>query len=216
MGSVRNPPFRRYTHQGGEHEDIRTIHQCMECRWNAHVRTVLDRTAGRRVAWVARAGCDLGGIRSSVDEIPEGAGRGPVAGAAGAHGGGVMGRPGTLCHDATRGGREGAKNRPSRRACLAGHPAFPAVVSRVTIGRKNTRGCVTHPRVCRVPAGAYVEAGRCDSRKLRTWRTATGILSGVSFHGYMLNWPFGASIALSTATAYECPAVSSGSTSTGV
>ena len=62
----------------------------------------------------------------------------------------------------------------------------------------------------------YVEAGRCERRKLRTWRTASGIFSGVSFHGYILNWPFGASIALSIAAAYECPAVSSGKTSTGV
>ena len=28
---------------------------------------------------------------------------------------------------------------------------------------------------------------RCDSRKLRTWRTASGIFSGVSFQGYMLS-----------------------------
>ena len=59
-------------------------------------------------------------------------------------------------------------------------------------------------------------AVRCDSRKLRTWRTASGIFSGVSFHGYMLSWPLGASIALSIATAYECPGVSSGNTNTGV
>lgn len=145
---VRNRGVRRYTHQGGEHENIRTIHQCMECRWNAHVRTVLDRTAGRRVASLARAGCGLGGIRSSVDAIPEGAGKRLIAGAAGAPGRGVMGRPGTLCNDAARRGLEGAKNHPSRRSCLARHAAFPAVVSRVTIGRKkNTRGCVTHPRV---------------------------------------------------------------------
>ena len=160
MGSVRNPRFRRYTHQGGAHENIRTIHQCMECRWNAHVRTVLDRTAGRRVAWLARAGCDLGGIRSSVDEISEGAGRRLVAGAGGAPGGGVMGRPGTLCDDATRGGLEGAKNDPSRRACLAGHAAFPAVVSRVTSAAKE------YPRMRDASSGVT-----CPGRRLRRSRT---------------------------------------------
>ena len=50
------------------------------------------------------------------------------------------------------------------------------------------------------PSYAYA-AGRCARRKERIWRTASGIRSFGSFHGNMLTSAFGASIALSIATA---------------
>src|SRR5207237_1486691 len=62
----------------------------------------------------------------------------------------------------------------------------------------------------------YAEAGRCPRRKERIWRTAIGIRSLGSFHGYMLTSAFGASIAHSMATAYGCAGTSSGMISTGV
>jgi len=43
-------------------------------------------------------------------------------------------------------------------------------------------------------------AGRLDSMNMRIWRTASGTLSGVSFHGYRLTCELGASIATSIAT----------------
>src|SRR5215813_4038786 len=48
------------------------------------------------------------------------------------------------------------------------------------------------------------------------WRTASGILSFVSFHGYRLTCAFGARCTVSIATAYGCPGTSSGRTSIGV
>src|SRR6266446_3599558 len=48
------------------------------------------------------------------------------------------------------------------------------------------------------------------------WRTASGILSGVSFHGYRLTCAFGARCTVSIATAYGCPGTSSGRTRIGV
>src|SRR6266705_5512684 len=48
------------------------------------------------------------------------------------------------------------------------------------------------------------------------WRTASGILSFVSFHGYRLTWAFGARCTVSIATAYGCPGTSSGNTRIGV
>jgi hypothetical protein len=47
----------------------------------------------------------------------------------------------------------------------------------------------------------YADAGRCARRKDRIWRTANGIRSLGSFHGNMLASAFGASIAVSMATA---------------
>ena len=44
-------------------------------------------------------------------------------------------------------------------------------------------------------------AGRLAFRNVRMCRTASGIFSGVSFHGYMLTCELGASIATSIATA---------------
>ena len=44
-------------------------------------------------------------------------------------------------------------------------------------------------------------AGRLAFRNILMWRTASGIFSGVSFHGYMLTCELGASIATSIATA---------------
>ena len=52
--------------------------------------------------------------------------------------------------------------------------------------------------------------------KDRIWRTARGIRSFGSFHGYMLTSAFGASIAASMATLNGCPGMSSGRISTGV
>src|SRR2546421_8657362 len=48
------------------------------------------------------------------------------------------------------------------------------------------------------------------------WRTANGILSGVSFHGYRLTCAFGARCTVSIATAYGCAGTSSGRTRIGV
>ena len=48
------------------------------------------------------------------------------------------------------------------------------------------------------------------------WRTASGILSGVSFHGYRLTCAFGARCTVSIATAYGCAGTSSGRTRIGV
>src|SRR2546430_479395 len=48
------------------------------------------------------------------------------------------------------------------------------------------------------------------------WRTASGILSFVSFHGYRLTCAFGARCTVSIATAYGCPGTSSGRTRIGV
>src|SRR5262249_61788093 len=48
------------------------------------------------------------------------------------------------------------------------------------------------------------------------WRTASGILSLVSFHGYRLTCAFGARCTVSIATAYGCPGTSSGNTKIGV
>src|SRR5438132_1079464 len=62
----------------------------------------------------------------------------------------------------------------------------------------------------------YAEAGRCARRNERISRTAKGIRSLGSFHGYMLTSAFGASIAASIATAYGCAGMSSGRISTGV
>src|SRR4029077_17943839 len=62
----------------------------------------------------------------------------------------------------------------------------------------------------------YAEAGRCARRKECIWRTASGIRSLGSFHGNMLTSAFGASIAVSMATAYGCAGISSGRISTGV
>src|SRR5439155_11485874 len=62
----------------------------------------------------------------------------------------------------------------------------------------------------------YEVAGRCARRNERIWRTAKGIRSLGSFHGYMLTSDFGASIAASIATAYGCAGTSSGRISTGV
>ena len=49
--------------------------------------------------------------------------------------------------------------------------------------------------------GSYAPAGRCARRNERIWRTASGTRSFGSFHGNMLTSAFGASIALSIATA---------------
>src|SRR3954469_25328531 len=62
----------------------------------------------------------------------------------------------------------------------------------------------------------YADVGRCARRKERIWRTASGIRSFGSFHGNMLTSAFGASMAHSIATAYECDGTSSGRTRTGV
>src|SRR5271169_615578 len=48
------------------------------------------------------------------------------------------------------------------------------------------------------------------------WRTASGILSGVSFHGYRLTCALGARCTVSIATTYGCPGTSSGNTKIGV
>ena len=48
---------------------------------------------------------------------------------------------------------------------------------------------------------AWRYAGRCARRKERIWRTASGTRSFGSFHGNMLTSAFGASIAVSMATA---------------
>src|SRR4029077_20866792 len=48
------------------------------------------------------------------------------------------------------------------------------------------------------------------------WRTASGILSLVSFHGYRLTCALGARCTVSIATAYGGPGTSSGNTRIGV
>src|SRR5712671_6526528 len=65
-----------------------------------------------------------------------------------------------------------------------------------------------------VALGHY--AGRCALRKEWIWRTARGIRSLGSFQGNMLTSAFGASIALSMATAYGWAGTSSGRTRIGV
>src|SRR2546422_7649318 len=50
----------------------------------------------------------------------------------------------------------------------------------------------------------YAVSGRCAFRNEWIWRTARGIRSLGSFHGYMLTSAFGASIAHSIATLYGC------------
>ena len=52
-------------------------------------------------------------------------------------------------------------------------------------GRRADGGEGIAAGLLRIMDGVYV--CRCDSRKLRTWRTASGIFSGVSFQGYMLS-----------------------------
>src|SRR4026208_939979 len=64
------------------------------------------------------------------------------------------------------------------------------------------------------PSAVY--AGRCALRKEWTWRTAKGIRSLGSFQGNRLTSAFGASIALSMATAYGWAGESSGRTRIGV
>ena len=57
---------------------------------------------------------------------------------------------------------------------------------------------------CRYWAAAAIgraAAGRYARRNVRIWRTASGILSGVSFHGYRLTCAFGARCTVSMATA---------------
>src|SRR4029434_2831839 len=61
-----------------------------------------------------------------------------------------------------------------------------------------------------------VQAGRCALRKEWIWRTAKGIRSLGSFQGNMLTSAFGASIAVSMATAYGWAGESSGRTRIGV
>src|SRR5579864_3471764 len=70
------------------------------------------------------------------------------------------------------------------------------------------------PRPGRMDTAVY--AGRCALRKEWIWRTARGIRSLGSFQGNMLTSAFGASIALSMATAYGWAGASSGRTRIGV
>src|SRR6185295_13006432 len=63
---------------------------------------------------------------------------------------------------------------------------------------------------------SYAEVARWALRNDRIWRTASGIRSLGSFHGYMLTSAFGASMAHSIATLYGCAGTSSGRINTGV
>jgi len=73
------------------------------------------------------------------------------------------------------------------------------------------------PRDGATPAGSGGDRHRLMRPEEGTmWRTASGILSGVSFHGYRLTCAFGARCTVSIATAYGCPGTSSGNTRIGV
>ncbi len=98
--------------------------------------------------------------------------------------------------------------------CFVGHvrrtarliiPGVDEDKPRVEIGRTLDR---VHPM--------SVHVGVFTFRNARKWRTAIETRSFGSFHGKNVIWAFGASVAVSSATAYGCDSVSSGMTRTGV
>src|SRR3989454_9719843 len=93
------------------------------------------------------------------------------------------------------------------------NPRF--VLLRPHLGARPKKTAFDSPTLGLKP-GDYKAAGRCAFKKERMWRTAKGIRSLGSFHGYMLISALGASIADSMATFNECASVSSGRISTGV